>query len=428
MSDVQDLCHFLDASPTPDHAVLTLETALSAAGFLPIDLGAAPQPLQSGDRRYLKKGGTLIAFVVGQRSPVEAGFRIVAAHTDSPNLRIKPQPLIHGIGAVRLGVEVYGGAIVASWADRDLGIAGSVQVRSSEGRQTRLINLRRPLCRIPSLAIHLNRTVNDEGLKFNKQTQLPPLIGLGDADSDPLTPLLAEAAGCAADDLLGFDLSLYDLTAAAIGGAGDEFLFSARLDNLASTHAGLRALMAKADSVGDATAVLACFDHEEIGSRTSRGANGRTLQTLLGHVIEQTEPGEGGLERALTHSQLLSADMAHAGHPAFADKHDAQHMPRLNAGPVIKSHVNQHYTTEAHTAALFADLCAADGTPVQRFVSRSDLRCGSTVGPMIAAHLGIDALDVGNPMLSMHSAREQCGTADHPWMIQAMQRWLAGEG
>lgn len=422
------LCAFLDASPTPDHCVAEIVRQLEAAGFVELDPGAAPGAFRPGHRGYVRKGGTAVGFVVGRGPVAEHGFRVVAAHTDSPNLRLKPNPILREHGYVRLGVEVYGGAIAASWTDRDLGLAGRVIVRDGAGRRTALVDLRRPLCRVPNLAIHLNRTVNDDGLKLNKQTQLPALFAQSDGtDGDPLRALLAAELGVAEADVLTWDLSLVDLTPAAVGGLRGEFLFSARLDNQASTHAGLDALLAAVGSEPEATAVLAAFDHEEIGSRTNRGANGRTLETVLRLIHDgATNPGTGGFERALSHTTLISADMAHAVHPAHPDKHDAQHMPKLNAGPVIKVHANQNYTTEGETAAMFQDLCREAGAPFQWFVMRSDMACGSTVGPLLASALGVASVDVGNPMLSMHSAREMCGTADHAHLIGAMTVFFRG--
>lgn len=430
-SSVARLCDFLNASPTPDHCVAEIGRQLEAAGFCEIDPSAEPAPLKPGTKAWIRKGGTAIAFVVGSAPVAEAGFRMVAAHTDSPNLRIKPNPVLRSHGWVRLGVEVYGGVTVPTWTDRDLGIAGRVVIREGAERVTRLVDLRRPLCRIPNLAIHLNREVNTAGLKLNNQTELPAVLALADEDddTDPLKALLAAELDCDADAILTWDLALVDLQPATVGGANGEFLFSARLDNQASTHAGLEALLAAHDDAPAPTAVFAAFDHEEIGSRTNRGANGRTLESVLRLIHDNaTHPGVGGLERALTHSILISADMAHAVHPGFADKHDKQHMPKLNQGPVLKTHANQNYTTESESAALFQDLCKEAGAPVQWFVTRSDMRCGSTVGPMIASHLGVQSVDVGNPMLSMHSVREMCGTKDHGWMIGAMTGFFRGQG
>ena len=419
---------FLDASPTPHHAVATAVDALHARGFQPVDPAAPPIALPAGSLGYLRQEGSLFAFRIGDKPAVEAGWNIVAAHTDSPNLRVKPQPLVRGAGYVRLGVEVYGGAQVATWADRDLGLAGAVHLRDGAGSRTELVRIDRPVARVPTLAIHLNRRVNDEGLRFNKQTELPAVIAQSDdEDDDPLRGLLSAALDVEPDTILTWDLSLYDLTAAALGGANDEFVFSARLDNLGSTHAALDGLLKGIDEpLPDATALVALFDHEEIGSRTTRGAAGRTLESLLTLLMSSSEAqGTGTMTRALAHTTLLSADMSHAIHPAFSDKSDPLHAPRMNQGPAIKQNANHRYTTEGGTAAAFALMCEREEVPYQWFVNRSDLACGSTVGPMLSANLGVRGLDVGNPMLSMHSVREQCGAHDHAHMAKVMTRFLA---
>lgn len=424
---------FLDASPTSFHAANVAAGLLEAAGYTALDEGGAPEALPAGSKRYVLRSGSLVAFRVGAKNPATAGFRLTAAHTDSPNLRIKPRPHLRDQGYIRLGVEPYGGVMLATWADRDLGLAGRVLVRDGAGQKAILVDLRRPLCRIPTLAIHMNRGVNDEGLKFNAQKELPALLALSDpgasgATAEPLRALLAEAAGVSESDILTWDLALYDLTPAVISGLNAEFLHSARLDNLASCHAGLEALIAAGDAdLPATTAVLALFDHEEIGSTSERGAQSAWLEHLLERIVRDgAGDNAGGLSRALTHSWLVSADMAHAVHPAFADKHDGEHMPRLNAGPVVKQHSAQRYGTEAEGAALFMRLCEAADVPFQWFVNRSDLACGSTVGPLVAARLAVRTVDVGNPMLSMHSIREMCGTADHAWMVAAMRAFLAG--
>ncbi|MCA9568449.1 MAG: M18 family aminopeptidase, partial [Myxococcales bacterium] len=386
---------YLDGSPTPNHAVHTTVELLKAHGFQAIDLGQPPRRLPSGTRGYIAKAGSLVAFQVGRQAAVESGFRIIGAHTDSPNLRVKPQPYLRGQGYVRLGVEVYGGAINATWADRDLGMAGIVSLRDGEGLRTELVDFRKPLARIPNLAIHLNREVNTKGLVLNAQKDLPAVVSLDDDDEDPLRTLIAGELGVTPRDVLTWDLSLYDLTPAAIVGAKGEFLCSARLDNLASCHAGLEALLASSGKVPSATSVLAMFDHEEIGSRTARGANSRMLSEVLRIILRNAGPqGEGSFSRALAHSWLVSADMAHAVHPAHADMHDPAHMPKLNAGPVIKQNANRRYGTEADTAAMFMLLCERAEVPVQWFVNRSDLACGSTVGPILASILGVRTVDV----------------------------------
>lgn len=413
---------FLDASPTPFHAVASVASALQEAGFARIDPGGPTPRPPPGTRGYVvARGGAIVAFRMGSEPPESAGFRVVAAHTDSPNLRIKPVPAVRSHGYVRLGVEPYGGLLHSTWADRDLGLAGRVTVRDGQGLRSALVRLERPILRIPNLAIHLNREVNTKGLVLNAQTQLPPVIALEapDADAgDPVKGLLAQHLGVEASDVLAWDLSLFDLTPAVCTGIDDAFVASGRLDNLASCHAGLEALIAADDP--RATAVLALFDHEEVGSRTSRGADSRTLESVLGLLV-----GDGSLDRALHHTWLVSADMAHAVHPAHPELHDAAHMPRLNAGPVIKTNANARYGTESETAAMFLLLCERADVPVQWFVNRADLACGSTVGPILAGRLGVRTVDVGNPMLSMHSAREMCGTQDHPRMIAVLTSFFA---
>lgn len=410
---------FLDRSPTPPHAVAAVAETLEAHGYREVRLTDPPQ-VRPGSRGYVRQDGSIFVFRAGRRSPADAGFRVIAGHTDSPNLRVKPRPLQRSNGYVRLGVDVYGGVQVATWVDRDLGLAGAVHVRDGDGVATRLVAVRRPVARVPTLAIHLNRDVNDAGLKLNAQKELPAVFAQEvDGDDDPLRALLARELGCAPADVLTWDLALFDLVPAAIGGANDEFVFSARLDNLGSCHAALEALVATEAADTDATAVVALFDHEEIGSRTSRGADSRAIEAVLGLLVP-----DASLTPALARTVLLSADMAHAVHPAFADKSDPEHAPRMNGGPAIKLNVNARYTSEGATAALFVRLCEQAEVPYQWYVHRSDLACGSTVGPLLASRLGVRAVDVGNPMLSMHSSREQCGSKDHPWMAKAMGAFL----
>ncbi|MCO4743137.1 MAG: M18 family aminopeptidase [Proteobacteria bacterium] len=416
---------FLDDSPSPQHAAANVAEALAQVGFSAIDERAKPESLKAGAKHYIQRNGSIVAFRIGSGPVAEVGFRLIAAHTDSPNLRIKPNPEMKKHGMVRLGVETYGGVLQASWADRDLGIAGQVVLRDGS---LRLVDLRRPLCRIPNLAIHLNRGVNKDGLVLNAQTQLPALLTLSDEER-PLHRLLAAELGCDADDILTWDLGLYDLTPPTLAGAHDEFLHSARLDNLASCHAGLEAMVAACE--GDApsqTAVLGLFDHEEIGSRTARGAQGRMFEDVLSRIVRDSPQAEGGLARAMAHSWLISADMAHAVHPGFSEKHDGEHMPKLGKGPVIKRNANWRYGTEADSAAMFIALCQEVDAPYQYFVNRSDLSCGSTVGPIVASNLGVRTVDCGNPMLSMHSAREMCASADHEPMTKVMTAFFQGAG
>lgn len=418
-----DLCRYVGASPSPFHAADETVRRLDAAGFSSLDEGA-PWSLKAGDARYVVRGGaSVIAFRVGDRSPVESGFLIIGAHTDSPNLRLKPRPACGKEGYAQLGVEMYGGVLLYTWLDRDLGVAGRVLVLAGGKLQRRHVSVSEPILRIPSLAIHLDREVNDKGLILNRQQHLPPVLAMGDPKV-AFESLLTRLVGCSGN-VRGFDLGLYDLTPPTVGGLDEAFVFSARLDNLASCHAACTALASAPERSG-ATRVVALFDHEEVGSSSAQGAAGPLLGDILARIVDATDAeARSGLSRALAASFCISADMAHAVHPNFADRHDALHMPRIGHGPVIKTNAQQRYATDGATAARFRALCADAGVPVQDFVTRSDLACGSTIGPITATRLGIATVDVGSPMLSMHSAREMCGAADVELMLSALGAFFA---
>jgi aspartyl aminopeptidase len=426
--NVADLLSFLRASPTPYHAVESATSRLAAVGFRALDPTEAWSDLGPG--RYWVTAGdaSVVAFVVPSSKALR-GYRIVGAHTDSPNLRLKPKPAYTKEGYGQLGVEVYGGALVNSWLDRDLGLAGRVVVREKAGLRTRLVRIDRPIARVPQLAIHLDRDVVERGLVLNKQEHLAPVTGLG-ADPLDVTALCAAELSIAKEGVAGLDLMLYDVVPPTLGGAADELLFSARLDNQAMCHAAVRALIdvaARADG-GDVVPVIALFDHEEVGSGSAQGA----ASALLPRVLERVS-GLGGRSRddhhrLLSGSLCVSADMAHAVHPNYADRHEARHKPVLNGGPVIKVNAQQRYATSAATSALFADLCAQADAPVQHYAHRTDLPCGTTIGPITATLLGIPTVDVGNPMLSMHSIREMAGARDHDPMIAVMARFLGHSG
>lgn len=422
------LSAYLDASPSPYHAVQQAELLLGAAGFRRLDEADTWQ-LAHGDRVWVTRGGSsLAAFVVGNQPAEEGGFLLVGAHTDSPNLRIKPQPDLSRHGYRQLAVEGYGGLLLSTWMDRDLSVAGRVVVQD-HGRQlsAHLVDLRQPLLRIPNLAIHLNREVNQQGLVLNPQRHMVPVLGLdGDAYGNFRTLLaehLAEAGHpCTAPDIAGWDLGLYDTQGAVIAGHGDAFLHSARLDNLASCHSALTALTATAEGDMAATRGVALYDHEEVGSRSAQGADSTFLQHTLQRLTAALgNPAADALPRAIARSFLVSADMAHAVHPNYADRHEPGHRPLLGGGPVIKRHVGQAYATDGEAEARFVGLCQQANVPMQHFVSRSDLGCGSTIGPITAGQLGIRTVDVGNPLLSMHSIREMCATADIDLMQKALQ-------
>ena len=419
----QDLCAFIDRSPTPYHATLEAASRLAEHGFQEISERDA-WSFAPGDRRYLIRGGsTLVAFIVGAASPAMAGFRMIGAHTDSPNLRIKPNADVSSKGYQQLGVEIYGGALYSTWMDRDLSIAGRVLWVSSDGTiKAQLVDLQRAVARVPNLAIHLSRGVNTEGLVLNAQRHMVPVVGLG---KEPvLRAALADALSIKPDAILGYDLSLYSVERATIAGLRREFVLSARLDNLGSCHAAVAALTA-VPSEAAATRLIVLYDHEEVGSRSAVGAAGSVLRDTVARILEaHPKPESQGMGRAMASSLLISADMAHAVHPNYADMHEPQHAPQLNRGLVIKSNANQSYATSGASAAEIELACAAAGFTPQRFVVRTDMPCGSTIGPITAAELGVPTVDVGSPMLSMHSCREMAGALDVHLSIEAFKRAL----
>ncbi len=421
---VADLIAFIDASPTPYHAVAEAVRRLSAHGFQPAD-ETEIWKLEPGERFYVARNeGSLIAVECGSEPPAQAGFRLIGAHTDSPNLRLKPRADIDAHGYRQLAVEPYGGLLLHTWLDRDLSIAGRVTLRGGDGPRTVLVDFGRPLLRIPALAIHLSRELREQGLKLNDQTHAAPIAGTGELDAFP--ELLASELGVAPEDVLAHDLMLYDTQRSTIAGVRGEFVLAPRLDNLASCHAALCALGdASADSA-PFTRVVVLYDHEEVGSRSAAGAAGNFLHEVLDRSVSGYKGGEPqGLPRAAARSMLISADMAHAVHPNYADRHEPGHRPLIGKGPVIKTHASQAYASDAATAGHFTELCQASGIEPQHFVSRSDLPCGSTIGPISAARIGIRTVDVGNPMLSMHSCREMAGSADVEPMIRVLTRFLA---
>jgi aspartyl aminopeptidase len=399
---------------------------LAQAGFQALDERASWR-LAPGDRAFLVRGGTIVAFVLGQSPPWESGFVLLGAHTDSPNLRLKPKPEHTNHGYRQLSVEVYGGALLGTWLDRDLSIAGRVVLA---GGTTELVRLPGSVCRIPNLAIHLNRDVNKEGLVVNAQTHLVPIWALEARESrgvlELVTSALAEtsSSGATPADIVGFDLCLFDTQGATLGGANGEFLSSARLDNLGSCYPAHQALIAASEARA-ATRVVALYDHEEVGSQSASGARSLLLETVLERLTSSyLDAPRDALPRALARSFFVSADMAHAVHPNYPDKHDKQHRPLIGGGPLVKVNANQSYATDAIAHGAFIDACRAEGIAPQVFVSRNDQPCGSTIGPITAARLGIRTIDVGNPMLAMHSCRETCGTHDSALMTRVLTRIL----
>lgn len=416
---IQNLLNFIDRSPTPFHAVQEMSNTLSDKGFVELKETDAWELVPNGKYFITRNDSSLIAFIVGSKP----AFKIIGAHTDSPNLRLKPNAGYKKSGYLQLGVEAYGGVLLSTWTDRDLSLAGRVILAGKKKPVSKLVRFEQVLLRIPQLAIHLNRDVNKKGLILNEQNHLPPIFSLQkkSAPDEVLKKMVARELKCKPADIMGLELSLYDIQPGTVAGADGEFIFSGRLDNLASCHSAMHALTesTKKDS---ATRVIAFYDHEEIGSETAQGAGSPFLKDVL-ERITMSEEREGFL-RALADSFFISADMAHAIHPNYSDKHDGQHMPIINGGPVIKSNANQRYATDAVSSAWFESLCKKAKVPVQKFVVRSDLGCGSTIGPITAANLGIRTVDVGNPMLSMHSIREMAGAKDHELLIRVFKEFF----
>jgi aspartyl aminopeptidase len=421
---LDDLTRFLGAAPTPYHAVAELARVLTAAGFEPLSEGEDWR-LAPGGRHFVIRDGSLIAFARGSADPVLAGWRMVGAHTDSPCLKIKPQPENAKNGCIQLGVEVYGGALLNPWFDRDLSLAGRVYYRDRAGISSALVDFRRPVAVIPSLAIHLDREANDKH-PVNAQQHLPAVVAAAPAGGSfslreaLLRQLNEQHPEAGAEEVLDHDLSLYDTQPPAVTGLDREFLSSARLDNLVSCYAAARAL---ADDAGALPCLVVLSDHEEVGSRSRTGADGPFLRS----VLERLSETPSHFQRAVHRSLLVSCDNAHAIHPNYADRHDANHAPLLNGGPVIKVNPGQRYATTSETAARFRDICRRANVPVQSFTMRSDLACGSTIGPIAAAEVGVRTVDVGVPQWAMHSIRETAGARDIAHLYNALREFFRTE-
>ena len=422
--NARDLLAFIDASPSPWHAVETASAQLSAHGFQDLNETEAWQ-LKPGGRYFVKRNGSVIAFVIGQSDLANTGFNMVGAHTDSPGLRLKPNAAYSSDGLIRIGVEVYGGPILATFADRDLSMAGQVNVRSQNGFDTHLVKFDEPIVRLPNLAIHMNREVNDKGLKFNKQTELPLLFGEGkegvDADVQFIS-YLAKKLKVKTADIINFELNVFDTQKGTLWGAHQEFIANSQLDNLASCHAALTAICNTKNP--QTTSVCALFDHEEVGSESATGANGSFLTNIIHRICLSQQLSSEAELRALAKSFFISADMAHAFHPNFAGSYEPCHHVQVNQGPVIKTNANQRYATDAKSAARFIQLCEQAGVPYQQYAHRTDLGCGSTIGPIVAANLSVACVDVGSPMWAMHSIRESAGVLDHHYMISVLNTYF----
>lgn len=423
-----DLIGFIRQSPTMYHVVQNAAHMLEQKGFEPLCLKNKWQ-LKMGGRYYTKKNGSAIfAFTLGSHSPADVGFRFVAAHSDSPCFRIKPSPeMIVDGKMLKLNTEVYGGPILMTWLDRPLSIAGRVILRGDDPLHPKkvLVDMDQPIAVIPSLAIHLNRAVN-EGVELNKQKDVLPLLAMVDATFNKdgyLLTVVADKLGVAADDILDCDLFLYETEKGVIFGMEQELVLSPKLDNLAMTYAALQAVV---DSAEADTFKMACiFDNEEVGSGTKQGAGSPVLKHILERIAEFFHLKQEDYQRMLYHSFMISADMAHALHPNQPEKHDPVLHPVINGGPVIKLHAGQKYMTDGDSGAVFVRLCELAGVPYQKFVNRSDATGGSTLGNILTSQLDIRGVDVGNPMLGMHSARETGGVKDQYYMTEVFKTFFS---
>ena len=413
MTDAADqLLRFVDASPTPSHVCRTVAAALEEAGWERLD-EREPWPKKPG-RHYIIRGGSLVAWAAPKGMPTS--FRVVGGHTDSPNLRLKQHHDIEFEGAAVLALEAYGGPLLHTWLDRDLGVAGRLVRRDGTER---LVNIDEPVARVPRLAIHLDP--ESKGNELDKQRHLNAVWSLA---PEPFLPWLCEREGVDAADVLGFELMVHDVQPGALVGANRELVSAPRLDNQVTCFAGLQALLA-ADAAGGEIPVLALFDHEEVGSTSERGAQSDLLATVLERIVLAADATRDDYHRVVAASMCASGDMAHATHPNHPERHEPLHHITLGGGPVLKVNANLRYASEPHGSAAFAVACEQAGIPLQRYVHRADQPCGSTIGPLSAARTGMTTVDVGAPQLAMHSAREVMAAADVDAYTGALTAFLS---
>jgi aspartyl aminopeptidase len=423
--NARELLKFIEKSPTAAHAAGQVESELLRAGFAK-HAEQDPWRIKAGDRMLVRREESgIIAVKMGRKEPAESGFKIIGAHTDSPGFRLKPRALMQKNGYLQLGVEIYGGPLLATWLDRDLGLAGQAVVKDGQGNlRTLLLKMEKPVLRISMLPIHLNREVNDQGLILNKQEHLAPILGCAGEvlDKKRLENLLAGELNVEPDRLIDWELGLFDLQPGVLAGIDEEFIVSARIDNLAMCQAAMKAFLNS--PAGDATQAIIFYDNEEVGSTSANGAGSTFLRDVLTRLVLAGGRGTEDPFRALARSFFISADGAHAVHPNYSEKYEKEHHCNLNQGPVIKINALKKYATTAGSGAAFILLCQRAGVPFQKFVNRTDMAGGSTIGPTVAAGLGIPTVDVGNAMLSMHSIREMSGTVDHLHMIRVFEEFF----
>ena len=425
---IDKLKRFLDASPVNYLAVATMEEMLSAAGFTKLDPANPISGLKAGDQFYVTKNdSSLYAFRLGHKSLAEAGFKIICAHCDSPTFRIKPNPEMLKEGNVlQLNTEVYGGAILSTWFDRPLSLAGRVILKTNNPLHplTRLLHIKRPLLQIPNLAIHFNRQVND-GVKLSKQKDMIPVMGILNDKLEKdnlLLRLIATELNVATNDILDFDLYLYDTTPACTFGLDDEFISSGRLDDLSMVEAAIEALLST--TVNEQTQIVAIFDNEETGSGTKQGAGSPFLASVIERVVLAQGDNKDGFYRAIEQSFMVSADNAHAWHPNYGEKFDPTNHPVMGGGPAIKINAAQKYATDADGASVFAEICRLAGVPSQYFVNHSDIAGGSTLGNILTSSLPMRGVDMGAAIWAMHSIRETGSVADHLYTVKAFTKFF----
>lgn len=417
MSYTADFLDFIAASPSSYHAADEVSRQLSAAGFEVQDEGTQWSAAPGG--HVMVRGGAVAAWYVPEGADKNSGFRIVGSHTDSPGLVLKPTPDFSAAGWQQVAVEVYGGALLHTWFDRELTVAG--QIVTKDGTR-HLVNTG-PVLRLPSLAIHLYR--KDE-FKPDRQHNMQPVLSVGDPEASILQ-VVGEKVGVAKQDIASFNLITADAARGEVFGAGEQFIAAGRMDNLSSVHASLAAMKKAAEEYqGKDILVMMAFDHEEVGSSSRYGAGGPILADVLTRTARALGANEEERFQMFSRSSCVSADAAHSVHPNYVGKHDPTHHPIIGKGPVTKINGNQRYASDATTVALWEAACEKTGVPVQRFVGNNDVPCGSTIGPITATRLGIDTVDVGVPMLSMHSAREMVGERDQVWLAQALEAYLVG--
>lgn len=420
------LIDFIDESPSAFHAVEKVREILTKEGFKELFFEDKWELEKEGKYYVTKNNTAIIGFVVGKGEIEKNGFKLVGAHTDAPTFRIKPNPEMTVEGKyLKLNTEVYGGPILNTWFDRPLSMAGRVTTKTNNSLRPKqiLVDMEKPIMVIPNLAIHMNRKVN-EGVKINPQTDTLPLVTMINDKFEKdnfLVGLIAEKLGVEKEEILDFELFLYEVEKGSLIGLNEEFISIGKLDDLAMVHAGLHGLI---DSkVGNGTNVLICFDNEEVGSTTKQGAASPMLRTILERICISLGKDREDYYRALSNSFLISADMAHALHPNYIEKQDPTNKPVINGGPTIKYSASQSYTTESVSAAIYEGICKSIKVPVQKFVNRSDERGGSTIGPISTTQLDVSSVDIGNPILGMHSIRELGGILDHYYVYKSFEEF-----